>query len=64
MYFNENKENTNIDSEFKKKNGFNFNDYKKPLIIAGIIILFIIIIIIIIALSKGKKNYFIGLLND
>ena len=64
MYFNDNKENTNIDSEFKKKNGFNFNDYKKPLIIAGVIILFIIILIIIIALAKGKKNYFITLNGD
>ena len=67
MYFNENKENTNIDAEFKDQkqfNSFNFSDYKKPLIIAGIVILFIIAIIIIIALAKGKKTYFIVLNGD
>lgn len=64
MYFNENKENTNIDSEFSKKKEFNLNNYKKILIIAGIIILFLLIILIIISLSKGKKNYYITLNGD
>ena len=64
MYFNDNKENTNIDNEFNPKKGFDFSKYKKLLIIAGIVILFIIIILIIIALGKGKKNYFITLNGD
>ena len=64
MYFNDNKENTNIDNEFNPKKGFDFSKYKKLLIIAGIVILFIIIILIIIALGKGKKSYFITLNGD
>ena len=39
MYFNENKEDTNIDDEFKKERNFDFSRYKIPLIIIGAIIL-------------------------
>lgn len=57
MYFNKNKEDTNIDKEFdkEKKIEFDFERYKKPLIIVGAIILLLIIILIIASLSS-KKN--------
>ena len=59
MYFNNSKEDTNIDSEFEDKRLFNFSKFKIPLIIIGIIILLIVIIIII---SNGNKTkYFIDL---
>ena len=58
MYFNE-KEDTNIDKEFKEER--DFSTFKKPLIIIGTIILLIIIILIIVALTKNKKHYFITL---
>ena len=61
MYFNENKENTNIDSEFNTKKGFDLAAYKLPLIIIGAILLLIIIILIALALGKKKTNYFIVL---
>ena len=64
MYFNENKENTNIDSEFKNEKGFDFDKIKKPLIIIGSIILFIILLSIIIALVKGRRKYFVTLEGD
>ena len=66
MYFNENKENTNIDSEFKseKKLNFDFDKYKKPLMIAGGILLFIILLIIIILILKGRNKYHIVLNGD
>lgn len=60
MYFNDSKEDTNIDSEFEDRKLFNFdfNKYKIPLIIIGLIILLIIIIVII---KNGKKSYYIEL---
>lgn len=67
MYFNKNKEDTNIDNEFKsnKKIEFDFEKYKKPLIIVGAIILLLIIIIIIASISssakKNAKKYYINL---
>ena len=65
MYFNKNKEDTNIDSEFSgsKKIDFDFEKYKKPLIIVGAVILLLIIILIIASSSskKGKVKYFIEL---
>ena len=61
MYFNENKENTNIDEEFEKKSSFDFTKYKKPLYILIGIILLLIIILIILSLTKNKTEYFISL---
>ena len=63
MYFNENKENTNIDSEFKGNNKFDIEKYKKPLIIGGGILLFIILLIIIIILLGGRQKYYIRLMS-
>jgi hypothetical protein len=63
MYFNE-KEDTNIDKEFGKKNNFDFDKWKKPLIIVGIIALLLIIIMIISALRRNSKEYFITLEGD
>lgn len=57
MYFNNNKEDTNIDSEFENKKILDFNKFKIPLIIIGIILLIIIIIVI----SSNKKEYYINL---
>ena len=63
MYFNENKENTNIDSEFSSKKEFNFDfeKYKIPIIVVGAIILLLIIILIISAATKNKTTYYIDL---
>lgn len=65
MYFNKDKEDTNIDKEFSKnkKIEFDFERYRRPLIIVGAIILLLIIIIIIAsAVSKrGRIKYFITL---
>lgn len=58
MYFNDSKEDTNIDSEFEDRKILDFSKFKIPLIIIGAIIL----LIIIIAIIKGnKKSYFISL---
>jgi len=69
MYFNDKKENTNIDNEFnnKKKFNFNFNKFKLPLIIIGIIILLVGMILIFISLNNGKekeKKYYIFLTGE
>ena len=63
MYFNENKEDTNIDEEFKKtrKLDFDFERYRRPIIIIGAIILLLIIILIIVGLAKNKTKYYIDL---
>lgn len=60
MYFNENKENTNIDDQFNnKKKGFDFQKYKLPLIVLGAIILMIIVILIFVSIFKNRVNYFL-----
>lgn len=64
MYFNESKENTNIDKEFDKKEKFSLAKYKKLLLIIGCIILFIIIILIIASILKNNKKYFVVLEGD
>jgi len=69
MYFNDKKENTNIDNEFnnKKKITLNFNKFKLPLIIIGIIILLVGMILIFISLNNGKekeKKYYIFLTGE
>lgn len=61
MYFNENKEDTNIDKEFKDNKKFNFSKYKKYLIIGGIIILVLLLFLIIAVASRNRKNYYITL---
>ena len=65
MYFNENKENTNIDDQFNNKKELNFKEFlsnhKKKLIIAGSVLLIAIIILIVVLLIKNKKSYFITL---
>lgn len=61
MYFNENKEETNIDSEFKSKREFEFKKYKKIFIIVGIILLALILLLIISAILRGKNKYRIDL---
>lgn len=58
MYFNDNKEDTNIDSEFEDRKLIDFDKLKLPLIIIGVIILLIIIIVLI---TKNKKSYYIHL---
>ena len=64
MYFKE-KGNTNIDSEFKKRNNLDLSKLKLPLIIAsGVILLLIIIIVIITSTKKENINYFIELIGD
>ncbi len=60
MYFNE-KEDTNIDKEFKNTNKFDFEKNKGTIIITGIIILLLIIIAIVIIYLKNKKVYYIEL---
>jgi len=58
MYFNDSKEDTNIDDEFEDRKLFNFSKFKIPLIIIGAILILIIIIIII---NNNKSKYFITL---
>lgn len=60
MYFNE-KEDTNIDKEFKRKSNFDFSKYGKTILIGGGILLVLIIIIIVIASSVNKPKYYINL---
>ncbi len=64
MYFNENKEDTNIDKEFNNKNKGDSFDLKKILLIVGCVILFIIILLIIISIVKNNKKYFVVLEGD
>lgn len=63
MYFNNEKENTNIDHQFKnnKKINFDFNKYKVPLIIGGGVLLLIILIIILISIFGNRSKYTIEL---
>ena len=58
MYFNDSKEDTNIDSEFEDGKLIDFGKLKLPLIIIGIIILIIIIIVLV---TKNRKSYYIHL---
>ena len=60
MYFNE-KEDTNIDEEFKGKNNGSPNLIKKLLVILGIIVLIVIVLFILIKIFRNKTNYFITL---
>ena len=61
MYFNDSKEDTNIDSEFEDKKLIDLGKLKLPLIIIGVIILLIIIIVLI---AKNRKAYYIHLKGD
>jgi len=58
MYFNDSKEDTNIDAEFEDRKIFDFNKLKISLIIVFAIIILIIIIVII---NNNKNKYFITL---
>ena len=60
MYFNE-KEDTNIDNEFKNNKKINLSKYKKYFIIGGIVIFVLILIVLIAILLKNKTNYYITL---
>lgn len=60
MYFNE-KEDTNIDKEFKKEKKFDFQKYKKIIIIGGITFLVLLIIIIAILFLKNRTIYYLKL---
>ena len=62
MYFNE-KEDTNIDKEFNN-NSFDFNKYKKPIIIGGIVLISIILIIVIVAIINNRSVYYLTLNGD
>lgn len=61
MYFNNEKENTNIDDEFDNgiKFKFNFSKFKIPLIIFGGIVLIIIAILFIVNIIGNKTEYYI-----
>ena len=61
MYFNEKRENTNIDKELGNKKSFDLDSLKRPLLIVGAIILLIIIISIIISAVRNRNKYFIAL---
>lgn len=61
MYFNENKEDTNIDKEFNSSKEFDLSKFKIPLIIIGAIILLLIIILIIVSSTKNRTEYYITL---
>lgn len=61
MYFNENRENTNIDDQFNNKEKFEFKEFvdknKKKLLIFGAIFFLIITIIGVILLIKNRTSY-------
>ena len=64
MYFNDEKNSTNIDSEFEKKQGFNLdlgNFLNKKLLI-GIGIGIVLLLIFIFIFSGNKKQYYLELL--
>ena len=61
MYFNDRNEDTNIDSEFKKKKTISLAKLKKILIISAVSLIIFIIILIIIIKAKNKVEYFITL---
>lgn len=61
MYFNEKKEDTNIDKEFNDNKKIDLSRLKKTIIIIIGIILLIIIIMIIISSLKNKTKYFVTL---
>lgn len=63
MYFKE-KENTNIDSEFENKKGFNFKKFnlKTILLIGGIIALLIVMILVFILTSGNSNKYTLELI--
>lgn len=64
MYFNNQKEDTNIDNQFKRSNkGFNFKN-KKMLFLIGGGILLISLITLIIILINNRTRYFIELYGD
>ena len=65
MYFKE-KEDTNIDSEFKKESIFSLKNLSKKtlLFIGGGILLLIIIIIIVVASSSNSSKYTLDLLGS
>ena len=60
MYFNE-KEDTNIDKEFKQSNKIDPDKAKKYLLIGGLILLLLIIVIIAIFVMKNHKTYYLEL---
>ena len=60
MYFNE-KEDTNIDKEFKKEKKVDFQKYKKVIIIGAAVLLFLLIIIIAILFFKNRTIYYLNL---
>jgi len=67
MYFNDEKNSTNIDDEFNEEKKVNFNleyflNNKKIIIIGGIILLLILILIFI--LFSNKKEYYLTLLGS
>lgn len=63
MYFNENKEDTNIDNQFETKKEFNFQEHKVPILI-GLGVLLLLIIIVVVLLLGNKQKYFIKLYNE
>ena len=64
MYFND-KGNTNIDSEFREGNNFDFGKLKLPLfIILGVVLLLVVILIVVKLTKKEVINYFIELIGD
>lgn len=62
MYLNTNKENTNIDSQFKNKKSkeMDFGKLKLPMIIGGVFLLIIVILSLVLVI-KNKNKYFIEL---
>ncbi len=64
MYFNDRKENTNIDNEFKKKKKIPLSKIKNILIISGIVLFIFIIILIIIIKVKNRVEYYLELNGD
>ena len=61
MYFNDRKEDTNIDDEFDDLGGGFFNKIKKILLIGIIIVVALLIVVIIIIKANNRTNYYLEL---
>ena len=64
MYLNTQKENTNIDNQFKSRKKFDLSKMKVPLIISIVILVLLITIIVVVIALKNATKYFLTLEGD
>lgn len=64
MYLNTQKENTNIDNQFKSRKKFDLSKMKVPLIISIVVLVLLITIIVVVIALKNATKYFLTLEGD